>query len=77
MAQAPSTALLAAPLLMKMRVLLPSWPAALKLSVAPAVRLRLARVNSEEFTPVPPAVEVIVLAPWAMDTAPTVSVEFV
>src|SRR5687768_5734707 len=84
MAQAPSVLLLrfASPVVAKiwgLEPVLPSVPAPLvKLTVVPAARVKLLRVKSPmAYRPVelPLAATVIVLAPWAAVTAPTVSDE--
>ena len=68
-------------MLKAMRALLPMRPSEpeVKLTIAPepVAALRLPRVRSAEFTPVPPVPTVIVERPSARVTLPSVSVETV
>ena len=77
MAQAPRSPLPTAVsgLVIMIRALFPCWPRVepVKLTVAPLLRVRLARVRSIELKVPPPAVAVMVLAPCRALTAPRLS----
>ncbi len=63
----------------RIRPALPSWPLPLLMFNVPAFAwLRLAKVKSADCTPtIVPGVELMLLPPWSMVSAPSVSAEAV